>query len=295
MHMQEKLSTIWLYSPCATQFFLIVANKLKTQGEQSMKPQWISLCTVVLALTLASTDGLAQNNKNQRSSVTESSAATAKKFSLKPTLGYAFLNPTAVNGFLGDTADKFNVDSTYKISGTSNFSLIADYEIIKNFAAGIRLDYFKASSDSVTFKAGNTKATAQSYISAVPVYANATYTQPLNSQWKIGGSFGFGMPLSFQAGTKYSGSDINNLKNGEEVYTSRPSSWVAGAFGQYQISESVGIRAGIDYRRLVSTQFKLREKYGNRKAGSLLEDNDNANLKVDASSFISVVGVTVGL
>jgi len=260
----------------------------------------VSIC--VLTLSAAVSTSAAPRSKSSRSSrmAAESSYAqedttTERRFHLEPRVSYAFVNPTQLNSFLADGADRFGIKSKYKISGNINFSVQAEYEWFEGLSNGLRLDYFSSSTVTATAKQGNQSANIQSNMMAVPVYFTTSYRYRFMNDWAISPSFGIGVPVAFQYSTEITGSDIPNLRNGEPTYSAHPFTWFAGLRGEYSISPAIALQAGVEYRGLASSQVTLDEKYGDVKAGRVLENKDAENVKLDMKSFMTSVGVSVAL
>jgi hypothetical protein len=217
-------------------------------------------------------------------------------FEIKPIVGYAFINPKALNSVLADQAEFYKVNNTYKLGGAPFYGAQVQYFFTPNFGAGLSFDYMTSSTDAVVIGTAPVKATAQSTLTVAPLMAIASYKAQIASQFSLGGTFGAGFPVSYNYAYKISGSSIPGLRNGDRSYSATPFIWALGAQGTYHFTQMFGVQLNAGYRNIVSSQFRADEAFSDEfKESDLLQDADKANIKIDASSFVTSFGVVINL
>jgi len=123
------------------------------------------------------------------------------KVQIRPIISYSFLNPVAVNSVLSAQTVKL-FSSPYKIGAAATLSLAADYAITSHFNVGARMDWFSSSTALTQITQGTQSfANLQSSVSALPVYATATYIQPLANHLDLAFCVGVGLPVFFTEST----------------------------------------------------------------------------------------------
>ena len=216
---------------------------------------------------------------------------------VRPFVGYNFFNPKALNNLMSTTAQALNINTKYRIGGGPSFGLSAEYPlnfVSKYIHAGLRLDYFTSSSSAVTVGEGTKSATLESSLSGVPVMATLGVVYPVLKQVQVGGVLAAGVPVFYRFTTEVSGSGVpQQMPNGTITYEANPFTALVSGFGEYLFTDHIGLRLEAGYRFISSDQMKASESYGTIKEGTLLRDQNNANVKVDASSFNSAVSLVV--
>lgn len=215
---------------------------------------------------------------------------------VRPLIGYGLFQPAALNNHLSTIATNNNINSTFKLQGGPIFGFAIDYPVIAGLYLGVRGEYFSTTTDAVTVNgANNTSATMQGSLSGFPLMATTTYMMGIAPMVALGATAGVGIPVSYNASIHYTGSNIQNLPNGSEVYSDSPFNGVAAAVMAVNFTNSLGLRIEGGYRFMASQQLKLAEKYNTLKVGELLKDNTGANLKADASSLYSLLSLALTL
>lgn len=218
------------------------------------------------------------------------SSSPLSGLNVRPILGYQFINPSSMNRRVRETVKE---DSAINIGNSAFFGAAVEYPITNEFYAGLRLERFSSSSSSVSL--GGDNGTAQTTLSGTPLLATAGYFFPVMPGLKAGPTLGAGWVLGYSASLEISGSKNQNTKNGILEYQDSPFTYLIGAAGQYDFSERVGLRLDLGYRNVVSDQMKATGEYPTVKEGVLFTDNDNKNVKVDASGVFSALSLAVTL
>ena len=236
------------------------------------------------AVVVQAPDSAEVSGNSSSASINTSDVNEERHFHLRPILGYTFLSPKEVNNFLAEGGKTIGLTDTFKISGAPMISAAADYSVIPQLSLGARVDYFSASTDSVTSK---NVLTAQASLSALPVYATVTFSQPVMEKVSLGLMAGAGMPVFFRHSFEFSGSQNDNYPNGTLTYSSNPFSGFGTAFVNYDFTNRIALRAEGGYRYLASNQMKATSNYGKNNAikdGALFKDSSDRNINVDASA-----------
>jgi len=216
-----------------------------------------------------------------------------QRFQIRPSVGYAFSNPSEINNVLGNFKGILGVNNDLTIKGGPNFSVAIEYSVIAGLSAGFRADFISVGTDTVNLKLGQLRASMDSTIRALPVYAHLSYTLEVLKDFQVGASAGLGIPLFYDAEFNIYESNLPGIPDSKGTYSASPLTWLTSAFAQYFVDENVGFRIGVDYRALSSNQMKLQQNFLGYQNGAILEGADGKNAEADLSSIIANVGVTI--
>ncbi len=227
-------------------------------------------------------------------------AATASRARLRgvvirPQFGMAVMNPRALNYELQST---FNYNSAMRVTSGAGLAVSADYPVLaERLYVGARVDYFSASSDTITIGGGN-PGTARASVSGLPFLMTAAYKVPLAPKWSLIASVGGGLTLGYSTAVDVAGSnDAVNAPNGTLAYTSSPFTAMGSASLGYALTRKVALQLDAGYRLLSSNRMTATEKYGTVKEGQVLMDRQTATTEVlvDGSAFFSSLSVAITL
>lgn len=238
----------------------------------------------------------------QNTSKAEADVASAKnndesRVVFKPGASYAFVNPQELNAALS-RVQVFGTNLIGSFKGNMTFNLSGEYEINRNYAVGLRLDYFNTLLER-TASAGNLSYVDDTRLSAlVPMLTGKAQTE-VTSGVLVGFLAGAGIPVFYRL--DYSSQRNDGVASGSASYSDTPFSGLAAGVVTIELSKSIAISTEAGYRLFDSQNMKASGNgtsfFGRsvRQGDPLSVDGVTGPVRVNMSSLYVNLGLNIGL